>query len=156
MAARHIARSIALQSLYEWDFMGKKDNINEIVERNIKEFAPELDEKELTRRIALGVVSEADKLDAIINKAANDWTVDKMAIVDRNVLRIGIYELIFSNPQEVPPRVAMNEAIELSKGFGGQTSSKFINGILGSIYKELGEPYKDMFFDPKKDSSKTQ
>lgn len=150
MAARHIARSIALQSLYEWDFYGRKGNLEEAVERNLKEFAPELDETELTRRIALGVAEQSDKLDAIIQKAAPDWPIEQIALVDRNVLRIGLYELLFSNPQEVPPRVAINEAIELAKGYGGVNSSRFINGVLGTVYRELGEPDKDTPAPPRK------
>lgn len=150
MAARHIARSIALQSLYEWDFYGRKGSLEEIVERDLKEFAPELDETELARRIALSVAEQMDKLDSIIQKAAPDWPIDQIAIVDRNVLRIGLYELLFSNPQEVPPRVAINEAIELAKGYGGVNSSRFINGVLGTVYRELGEPDKDTPAPPRK------
>ena len=150
MAARHIARSIALQSLYEWDFYGRKGNLTEIVDRDLKEFAPELDEAELARRIVAGVAEQLDKLDAVIQKAAPDWPIDQIAIVDRNVLRIGLYELLFSNPQEVPPRVAINEAIELAKGYGGVNSSRFINGVLGTVYRELGEPDKDTPAPPRK------
>lgn len=150
MAARHIARSIALQSLYEWDFYGKKGDLTGIIERDLSEFAPELDESELARRIASGVSEEIEKLDAIIQKAAPDWPIEQIAIVDRNVLRIGLYELLFSNPQEVPPRVAINEAIELAKGYGGVNSSRFINGVLGTVYRELGEPDKDTPAPPRK------
>lgn len=150
MAARHIARSIALQSLYEWDFYGRKGSLEDIVERDLKEFAPELDEADLARRIVLGVAEQLDKLDTIIQKAAPDWPIDQIAIVDRNVLRVGLYELLFSNPQEVPPRVAINEAIELAKGYGGANSSRFINGVLGTVYRELGEPDKDTPAPPRK------
>jgi len=150
MAARHIARSIALQSLYEWDFYGRKGSLEDIADRNLKEFAPELDEADLARRVVLGVAEQLDKLDTIIQKAAPDWPIDQIAIVDRNVLRVGLYELLFSNPQEVPPRVAINEAIELAKGYGGANSSRFINGVLGTVYRELGEPDKDTPAPPRK------
>ena len=83
------------------------------------------------------------KLDKIIEKSAPEWPLDQITIVDRNVLRIGLYELLFADRKEVPPKVAINEAIELAKSFGGESSSKFINGVLGTVYREIGEPGKD-------------
>jgi len=90
-----------------------------------------------------GVLERKDDLDKIITKAAPDWPLEKISNVDRNILRIGLYELLFSDKNEVPPKVAINEAIELAKSFGGENSSKFVNGVLGAVYKELGEPGKD-------------
>lgn len=144
MASRHLSRSIAMQSLYEWDFKSKKQNeLKEIVERNIKEFGPGLDDCDFTRQIVNGVVKNISKLDKIIEKSAPEWPIDQITTVDRNVLRIGLYELLFGKRDEVPPKVAINEAIELAKNFGGESSGKFINGVLGTVYREIGEPGKN-------------
>ena len=143
MASRHLSRSIAMQSLYEWDFMGKKENLDEIVERNIKEFGPGLENEEFVWQLINGVISHIKDIDNIIAKAAPEWPIEQITIVDRNVLRIGLYELLYSNKEEVPPKVAINEAIELAKTFGGESSARFVNGVLGTIYRELGEPMKD-------------
>jgi len=138
MASRHLSRSIAMQSLYEWDFSGKKPDILEkIVEKNIKEFGPGLQDKDFIWQIIKGVVSNISNIDKIIEKAAPEWPIDQITIIDRNVLRIGLYELLYGNKEEVPPKVAINEAIELAKSFGGESSGKFINGVLGTVYKEI-------------------
>jgi 8-oxo-dGTP pyrophosphatase MutT (NUDIX family) len=91
----------------------------------------------------LGVVKKKAIIDEIIEKAAPDWPIDKISVVDRNILRLGLYELLFGDRTQVPPKVAINESIELAKSFGGENSSKFINGVLGGVYKEIGEPGKD-------------
>ncbi len=137
MASRHLSRSIAMQSLYEWDFYDKKNDLEKIVEKNIEEFGPGLEDKSLIWKIIAGVVDHAKQLDAIIEKAAPEWPINQITIVDRNVLRIGLYELLYSDKEEVPPKVAINEAIELAKSFGGESSGKFINGVLGTVFKEL-------------------
>ncbi len=137
MASRHLCRSIAMQSLYEWDFMGKKGNLKEIAERNIKEFGPGLENSEFVFQLIDGVVSHMQDLDEIIQKAAPEWPIQHITIVDRNILRIGLYELLYEDKEEVPPKVSINEAIELAKTFGGESSGKFINGVLGTIYKEM-------------------
>ncbi|MCX6738364.1 MAG: transcription antitermination factor NusB [Candidatus Parcubacteria bacterium] len=137
MGSRHLSRSIAMQSLYEKDFMGDKVNLPEVLERNIKEFGPGLEDTEFARKLALGVSDNMDKIDKIIEKAAPEWPIEQINIVDRNVLRIGLYELIYSSKEEVPPKVAINEAIELAKMFGGESSGKFVNGVLGTVYKEM-------------------
>jgi len=127
-----------MQSLYEWDFGGKKsDKLEPIVERNLEEFGPGLEDKEFVWEIINGVVKHLKDIDNIIIKAAPEWPLDQITIVDRNVLRIGIFELLYANKEEVPPKVAINEAIELAKSFGGESSGKFINGVLGTIYNEL-------------------
>ncbi len=127
-----------MQSLYEWDFSGKKPDILEkIVEKNIKEFGPGLQDKDFIWQIIKGVVSNISNIDKIIEKAAPEWPIDQITIIDRNVLRIGLYELLYGNKEEVPPKVAINEAIELAKSFGGESSGKFINGVLGTVYKEI-------------------
>lgn len=138
MASRHLSRSIVMQSLYEWDFYGKKeDALGPIVERNIKDFGPGLEDFEFVRQLADGVKKHIKELDNIIEKAAPEWPISQVSLVDRNVLRIGLYELLYSRKEEVPPKVAINEAIELAKNFSGRTSGKFINGVLGTVYKQL-------------------
>ena len=140
MASRHLSRSIAMQSLYEWDFSGKKpDQLEKIVERNIQEFGPGLEDKTFVWQLIEGVVSRIGDIDKIIEKAAPEWPIEQITIIDRNVLRIGLYELLYSNKDEVPPKVAINEAIELAKTFGGESSGKFINGVLGTVYKQIEE-----------------
>lgn len=144
MANRHLSRSIAVQSLFEWDFNGCHDEaLAGIVERNATEFAPGIEETDFASELALGVAKRQDKLDLIIEKAAPEWPLGQIALVDRNVLRVGLYELLFADRKEVPSRVAINEAIELAKTFGGENSGKFVNGVLGAVYKEMGEPGKD-------------
>jgi len=137
MSSRHLSRSIAMQSLYEWDFSGKKLDLEKIIEKNIKEFGPGLEDKSFIWQLVTGVVLHSKEIDEIIKKAAPQWPLDQISIVDRNVLRIGIYELLYSDKEAVPPKVAINEAIELAKGFGGENSGKFVNGVLGTVYKEI-------------------
>lgn len=138
MATRHLSRSIAMQSLYEWDFSGKKPELlNKIVEKNIKEYGPGLKDQSFIWQLINGIKEHLPQIDKIIEKAAPEWPIDQITIVDRNVLRLGLYELLYSNKEEVPPKVAINEAIELAKTFGGESSGKFINGVLGTVYKEL-------------------
>jgi N utilization substance protein B len=140
MASRHLSRSIAMQSLYEWDFFGKKEGaIDKIVEKNIKEYGPGLEDPTFVWQLIKGVREHLSKIDKIIEKAAPEWPLDQITIVDRNVLRIGLFELLYANKAEVPPKVAINEAIELAKTFGGDSSGKFINGVLGTVYKEMDQ-----------------
>lgn len=144
MASRHLSRSVAMQSLYEWDFKGRKDKeLPEILERNIKEFAAGVEDPSFINDLVKGVIEHITELDKIIEKAAPQWPLEQIAIVDRNVLRLGLYELLFGKREEVPPKVAINEAIELAKSFGGDSSGKFVNGVLGTVYREIGEPGKD-------------
>ena len=137
MASRHLSRSIAMQSLYEWDFYGKKEDLKKVIEKNIKEFGPGLEDVEFVWQLVEGVVKYLSQIDKIIEKAAPQWPVGQIMTVDRNVLRIGLYELLYGNKKEVPPKVAINEAIELAKTFGGENSSKFVNGVLGTVFKEI-------------------
>lgn len=144
MSSRHLSRSIVLQILYEWDFRkAKQAQLDEIISRNIKEFGPGLEDTAFIKDLIKGIIQSLDKIDKIIEKCAPEWPLDQITIVDRNVLRVGIYELLYSDRREVPPKVAINEAIELAKTFGGESSGKFINGVLGTIYREIGEPGKD-------------
>ena len=144
MANRHLSRSIVLQSLFEWDFNGlPKGAIIDIITRTVKEFGPGLSDLDYIENLAGGILEKQDTLDAIIEKAAPEWPIDKISIIDRNILRIGLHELLYADRKEVPPKVAINEAIELGKAFGGDNSGKFVNGVLGTVYKEMGEPGKD-------------
>lgn len=151
MANRHIARSIVLQSLFEIDFRDDTAvDIEEVVNRDAAEFAGDVIDLSFVNALLNGVLSKKSEIDLVIEKAAPDWPINKISIIDRNVLRIGLYELLFADSKEVPAKVAINEAIELSKNYGGEKSSKFVNGVLGSVYKELGEPDKDAVSKKKK------
>src|SRR3990167_1162183 len=146
MANRHLSRSIALQTLFEWDFRGcKNELLPEILERNMAEFGPGLENDSFTPELVNLVSKKRKTLDGIIEKAAPEWPLDKISAVDRAVLRLGLAELLFGDRSQVPPKVAINEAIELAKTFGGDSSGKFVNGVLGTVYKEIGEPGKDDF-----------
>ncbi|MEK7478232.1 MAG: transcription antitermination factor NusB [Patescibacteria group bacterium] len=144
MANRHLSRSVAMQSLFEWDFNDQDSSVmEEVIKRNVDEFAPGLDETSFIHDLVFGVIKQKNKLDNIIEKAAPDWPINQIAGVDRNILRLGLYELLFGDKAEVPARVAINEAIELAKTFGGENSGRFVNGVLGAVYKEMGEPGKN-------------
>ena len=138
MASRHLARSIAVQALYEWDFKNYDEALlPEITKRNMNEFGQGLKDEEFVSNLINGVVNHRKELDNIIEKAAPMWPIEQIDMIDRNVLRLGLYELLYENKEEVPPKVAINEAIELAKSFGGESSGKFINGVLGTVYREI-------------------
>jgi len=141
MATRHLCRSVLLQSLYEWDFYktkeGKGADLLAILDRNMKSFAEGIDEPDFVYRIAKNLIDHLSEINNIIIKAAPAWPIDQINIIDRNILRIGLSELVFGDPEEVPPKVAINEAIELAKTFGGDSSGKFINGVLGTVYRQM-------------------
>src|SRR3989344_694180 len=144
MANRHLQRSIAMQSLFEWDFQGGHNkDMEKIVERNIKEFAPGIAESDFTRSLVEGTLKNRKSIDELIGKCAPEWPLEQVSIVERDTLRLGIYELMHGKYDEVPPKVAINEAIEIAKTFGGESSARFVNGVLGTIYREMGEPMKD-------------
>ena len=141
MANRHLSRTIAMQSLYEWDFNDRVGDLEEITKVNVKQFAPGLDDSSFIYDLVKGVVDHMKSIDEIIVATAPEWPLDQITIIDRNILRIGIYELKFA--KEVPPKVAINEAVELGKAFGGESSGKFVNGVLGTLYKDLPPAEKD-------------
>lgn len=144
MANRHLQRSVAMQSLFEWDFKGRKNELSRaILKRNIQEFAPGIDDTIFAEHLIEGTLREQKTIDALIVKCAPEWPLEQVTVIDRNILRLGIYELMFGNYDEVPPKVAINEAIELAKSFGSDASARFVNGVLGTIYREMGEPMKD-------------
>lgn len=144
MANRHLSRSIVLQALFEWDLnaVDKKDVVD-ILDRNIDEFAPNKTDRPFMEKLLNGVLGKQPELDLVIGKAAPEWPIDRISPVDRNILRLGLFELLFAERTEVPAKVAINEAIELAKQFGGENSSRFVNGVLGAVYKEIGEPGKE-------------
>jgi N utilization substance protein B len=130
-----------MQTLYQWDFNAQdKSAAREYLQANKKEFAPEFDDKGFMDQLLCGAIDKQADIDAMIAKYAPEWPIDQITMVDRNILRIGVYELIFS--PDVPSKVAINEAIELAKTFGGQASGKFVNGVLGAIYKQLHDEGK--------------
>jgi N utilization substance protein B len=139
MATRHLCRTIVLQSFYEWDFYKEEVDLVKIVERNMGEFGQGIDEPEFVWKIVKGIIDNRKEIDSVIEEAAPEWPIEKIAIVDRNVLRLGLYELMYADKEEVPPKVAINEAIEVAKNFGGPNSPKFINGVLGTVYKKMQE-----------------
>lgn len=158
MSSRHLARSLAVQSLYEWDFyhslyteeslkemeaQGKRLALEALVQKNIEAVDANRVDLPFLHKLVEAIQKKLPEIDDIIKRAAPKWPIPQITLVDRNVLRVGIYELFFADYKEVPPKVAINEAIEIAKKFGGLSSGKFVNGVLGTIYKELGEPMKE-------------
>jgi len=144
MANRHLSRSIVLQTLFEWDLnaIDKKDT-RVVLDRNVEEFAENKTDTPFMAKLLEGILGKQPELDQVIEKAAPEWPIDRISPVDRNILRLGLFELLFADRKEVPAKVAINEAIELAKQFGGDNSSRFVNGVLGAVYKEIGEPGKE-------------
>ncbi len=125
-----------MQTLYEWDFNGRvAPDVVGLLHENFKQFAPDFSDQGFSEAIIRGIIEHQTEIDATITKYAPEWPLEQITIVDRNVLRIGVYELTFA--PDVPPKVAINEAIEVAKGFGGESSGKFVNGVLGAIYRDL-------------------
>lgn len=144
MANRHLARSVVLQTLFEWDSSHSSDaDASAILARNIAEFGGDDSDKPFMENLLSGIIAKKNDLDLVITKAAPEWPLERIAAVDRNILRLGLYELLFADRAQVPAKVAINEAIELAKTFGGDSSGRFVNGVVGAVYKELGEPGKD-------------
>lgn len=140
MANRHLARTIAMQTLFCWDFNQQKDSLEELTKENFQQFAPEFDDHGFVNDLVKGVVANLTAIDAYIVKYATEWPLDQITPVDRNILRIGTYELVFD--KDIPAKVAINEAIEVAKSFGGDASGRFVNGVLGAVYKEI--PVKEV------------
>jgi N utilization substance protein B len=138
---RHLGRIIALQTLYEEEFRrdagDKEFNLQEVLQRNIERYADMVDDVDFINRLVAGVLEKAPELDATLQPIAPEWPIDQIARMDRLVLRIGLYELLHET--DVPPKVVINEAVELAKAFGGENSSKFINGVLGTVLRQRTE-----------------
>lgn len=143
MASRYTSRKLVIQTLYECDFRGSLslDNLTSVLRRNFNEQKEEesLDEQNLkfAEKLVFGVLAKRDIIDEIIKKAAPEWPLEKIDAINRTILRLGIYELLFGEEFGTPKKVAINEAIEMAKAFGGENSRRFVNGVLGSIYKDL-------------------
>lgn len=136
MSNRHLARTLAMQTLFNWDFNEKHENVlDDTVKGIFSNFAPDFDDKGFVKSLIVGVVKNIEDIDKYIIKYATEWPLEQITMVDRNILRIGIYELVFD--ENIPAKVAINEAIEIAKTFGGASSGKFVNGVLGAIYKDL-------------------
>lgn len=141
MSNRHLARTIAMQSLFLWDFQGKKvSELKKIIDGVFSNFAPEFDDHGFVRSLIKGVTEHIKEIDRYITKYATEWPLEQITIVDRNILRIGVYELVYND--EIPAKVAINEAIEIAKTFGSESSGKFVNGVLGAIYKDIAPEEK--------------
>jgi N utilization substance protein B len=144
---RHLGRIVAMQTLYEHDFRGGDNSelkLAGILERNLDEFRSSIDDTQFVDDVVSGVTKHQADIDGIIGPAAPEWPVEQIAKIDKIILRIGVYELMIK--REVPPKVAINEAVELAKTFGGENSSKFINGVLGTIYRN------SEFYEPEEES----
>jgi N utilization substance protein B len=148
-ANRHLGRIVALQTLYEEDFRHELDDssfdLKAVLGRNIGRYKETIDDKKFIENLVNGVSSQRQSIDDIIAPVAPEWPIEQIARMDRAVLRIGVYELMFG--EGVPPKVAINEAVELAKAFGGENSSKFVNGVLGTVLRQIEEK-------PKKTSTK--
>lgn len=152
MANRHLSRSLVLQTLFEWDFRSLSPaTVGEALVRNASDQTQASGDLPFMEELLRGVLERKKDLDLIIEKAAPEWPIDRIALIDRNVLRLGLFELLFADREKVPAKVAINEAIELAKSFGSENSGRFVNGVLGAVYKELGEPGKDEVSKKKKD-----
>ncbi|HID41783.1 MAG TPA: transcription antitermination factor NusB [Pyrodictium sp.] len=158
MGTRHLLRTVVMQSLYQWDFNKEsKEKFFLILKENLKEFASNTEDKNFPIDLGEGVMEHLKEIDELIRTYAPAWPIEQITIVDRNILRIGIYELKFD--PAIPSKVAINEAIEMAKAFGGESSGRFINGVLGAIYKDMqrkGEIKKIDLEAPQKESRKEE
>lgn len=136
MSNRHLARTVAMQSLFEWDFRGQANrDLAAITKKNLDSLAPGLPDQKFVLDLIGGIKDNLAEIDRTLVAYAPEWPLEQINVADRNVLRIGIYELTMA--ADIPPKVGINEAIELAKTFGGAASGKFVNGVLGSIYKDM-------------------
>lgn len=143
---RHLGRIVALQTLYEYEFRMQSDDtsvdIDEVLGRNLERYESAIDDKSFVQELVSGVLKEQPDLDTKIQPIAPEWPIEQIARIDRNIIRIGLYELLH-RADVVPPKVAINEAVELAKAFGSDNSSKFVNGVLGTAYRTLVEGITD-------------
>lgn len=139
---RHLGRIVALQSLYEYEFRKESSDdsadVKEILSRNLERYETAIDDTKFVETLVNGVLKEQKAIDEKIQPIAPDWPIEQIARIDRNILRIGVFELLHQ-AEVVPPKVAINEAVELAKAFGSDNSSKFVNGVLGTAYRTLVE-----------------
>jgi N utilization substance protein B len=136
MSNRHLGRTIAMQTLYQYDFRkNAPEDVPVLVAHSVHEFAPTYDDKGFIKELVDGVLAHQAEIDGIITHYAPEWPIEQITVVDRNVLRVGIFELKWV--PNIPSKVAINEAIELGKTFGGESSGRFVNGVLGAVYKDM-------------------
>jgi len=136
MSNRHLARTIAMQTMFLWDFNGKhEERLDKDIEGVFSNFAPKFNDHGFVEQLIKGVMKYIKNIDVYISKYATEWPLEQITIVDRNILRIGVYELVYD--EDIPSKVAINEAIEIAKAFGGESSGRFVNGVLGAIYKDI-------------------
>ena len=147
---RHLGRIVALQSLYEHDFRSEipelKSDLDDIIKRNLSVYGESIEDTNFVSDLVKGTIEHQEQEDALIVPAAPEWPIDQIAKVDRAILRMALYELAIK--RDVPPKVVINEAVELAKSFGGDNSSKFVNGVLGTIYRQSD------FYEPEEDKQK--
>lgn len=150
---RHLGRIVALQTLYEEDFRSECNDealrLEEVLSRNIERYEETIDDKKFIENLVHGVRKRLQEIDDTIRPVAPEWPIEQIARMDRVILRIGVYELLYE--ASVPPKVAINEAVELAKAFGGDNSSKFVNGVLGTVLRNKDEAEK-----PKKTTKTTK
>lgn len=145
MASRHLSRSAVLQALFECDLKETltTEKAHEALTRDLSASSGKDADQTFAEKLLTGILEKREEIDAIIIKAAPQWPLEKIAPIDRNILRIGLFELLFGDRKATPPKVALNEAIELAKSYGGDSSGKFINGVLGAVYRDIGSPGKE-------------
>lgn len=145
MASRHLSRAHVLQTLFECDSQGgcTLEVAEVILKRNVTDFSDGDADTSFAETLLKGVLAKQEEIDTVLVASAPEWPLEKIAPIDRNILRIGLFELLFGDTSAVPPKVALNEAIELAKAYGSDTSAKFINGVLGAVYRSMGNPGKD-------------
>lgn len=137
---RHLARTLAMQTLYEWDFRSEED-VKKLLEDNLKATNHDSSDSTFVTMLIDGVIEHRDEIDELITKAAPEWPLDQISVIDKSILRLAAYELLYS--QDVPPKVAIDEAVELGKTFGGDNTSRFVNGVLGSLYRQSDRYQKE-------------
>lgn len=157
-ANRHLGRIIALQSLYEQELRQECNDeafkLEEVMKRNLKRYGDTVDDKSFVKNVVRGVNKDVDKLDEVIQPIAPEWPISQIARMDRLILRIGTYELLMD--KSVPPKVVINEAVELAKAFGGDNSSKFINGVLGTVLRQHTDADIETSKSPEKEGAKAK
>jgi N utilization substance protein B len=153
---RHLGRIVVLQTLYEQDFRrecgDKKFQLAQVLQRNISRYSQTIEDQSFIERLVKGVDTNSDELDKTLQPIAPEWPIDQIARMDRIVLRMGLYELLYET--KTPPKVVINEAVELAKAFGGDNSSKFINGVLGTVLRQKETNAKKKPKIPNKKASK--
>lgn len=154
MSNRHLSRTMVMQCLFEWDFQGKDaSRIDEVVEYIKEEFAPDFDDDGYVSRQTHAVIDNVEKIDETLATFAPEWPIDEMTNTDRNILRLGVYELKFDD--KIPAKVSINEAIELGKAFGGEASGKFVNGVLGAVFRDMIAKGEEKSIDKEEQSEKS-